>query len=92
MKKYVSKDDVLEVLQELHNSQTVSKYSTHAQCIDVREGIKMAIQAVEDMQVEDAVQVVRCKDCELHKKCVFEDTFAWTGVADGYCAVGKPKE
>lgn len=55
MIEYVSKDAVLEVLEELHSAQTVSKYSTHAQCMDVREGIEMAMRAVEEMQGEQRV-------------------------------------
>ena len=35
------------------------------------------------------VEVVTCKDCELHGHCTAEDTFIFARIDDGFCRVGK---
>lgn len=35
------------------------------------------------------VEIVTCKDCELHGHCTAEDTFTFARIDDGFCRVGK---
>lgn len=48
--------------------------------------------AVDSAPAVDAEQVVRCKDCVLHGKCITEETFEACGKYDGFCCVGKKAE
>ena len=62
------------------------------------EGMQMDIIIQNDAVVikkhkeEDFVEVVRCKDCVLHNKCITEDVFNMAGKTDGFCCVGKKVE
>lgn len=40
---------------------------------------------------QPAVEVVRCKECVLHNKCITEDGFNLVGKTDGFCCVGRKK-
>lgn len=44
---------------------------------------------INDMPAADAVPVVRCRDCVMHKKCLTEQSFEFCGKHDGFCCVGK---
>ena len=44
---------------------------------------------IEKIPAVDAVPVVRCRDCVMHKKCLTEQTFEFCGKHDGFCCVGK---
>ena len=45
-----------------------------------------------DAPAVDAVEVVRCKDCVFHGKCLTEQSFEFCGKYDGFCCAGKRKE
>ena len=40
----------------------------------------------------DAVPIVRCEKCVLHRNCTTEDSFAFAGIKNPFCCVGKQKE
>ena len=40
----------------------------------------------------DAVEVVRCKDCETHNNCISEYIFEITGIENQYCGRGRRKD
>lgn len=44
---------------------------------------------IEKIPAVDAVPVVRCRDCVMHKKCLTEQSFEFCGKHDGFCCVGK---
>lgn len=48
--------------------------------------------AIDNAPAVDAVEVVRCKDCVVHGKCLTEQSFEFCGKYDGFCSVGKRKE
>ena len=37
-------------------------------------------------------EIVRCKDCNLHNNCIFEETFVIARMENPFCCVGKRKE
>ena len=37
----------------------------------------------------DAVEVVRCKDCEMNGNCLTEDTFRIARIENSFCCAGK---
>lgn len=40
----------------------------------------------------DAVEVVRCKDCAIHGKCMMEDTFILARMENPFCCAGERRE
>lgn len=65
-------------------------------CPDYNEMFKYFCDVVSAMSDElpavDAVEVVRCKDCVVHGKCLTEQSFEFCRKYDGFCCVGKRKE
>ena len=57
------------------------------------EDLEDAAKRVEEAEREnvDAVPVVRCKDCVLHKICIMEDRFKFVRIENQFCCVGKRK-
>lgn len=55
-------------------------------------GFDYAMNAVDSVLAADAEQVVRCKDCVLHGKCITEETFEACGKYDGFCCAGKRRD
>lgn len=47
------------------------------------------VRILDEQPTIDAVEVVRCKDCQIHNHCIVEDTFLTNGIKDGYCRAGK---
>lgn len=89
----IDRKDILEALDELDISQTMSRYLYRKDLANVRLGISMAVDKVEALQTVDAEPVVYCKDCVLHGGCTFEDMFVGIcHLEKAFCCVGKRKE
>lgn len=52
------------------------------------------LKALKKIPAADAEPVIRCRDCQLHKNCVTEDSFILSGISSdkGFCCVGKEKD
>ena len=82
MSSLIDKEKVIELLtDEMENWHAIIDKTFLEGCID----------EISKMPPVDAVQVVRCKDCSNHGKCMFEDVFLTFGKNDGYCCVGGRK-
>lgn len=55
-------------------------------------GLFEAVEYAKDFPTVDAVEVVRCRDCEIHGHCVTEDIFSFSGISNPFCCAGKRKE
>lgn len=51
-----------------------------------------AICLIDDAPTVDAVEVVRCLDCEIHGHCATEDVFYFAGISNPFCCAGKRKD
>lgn len=50
------------------------------------------LQDIAEAPTVDAVEVVRCRDCEIHGNCATEDVFSFAGISNPFCCAGKRKE
>lgn len=52
------------------------------------------LKALKKIPAVDAEPVTRCINCKMHKNCVTEDSFIFSGISadKGFCCVGKVKE
>lgn len=50
------------------------------------------VNLIEQAPTIDAVPVVRCKDCVLHRNCLTEDTFNLCRIENPFCCGGKRKD
>lgn len=51
-----------------------------------------AMCLIDDATTVDAVEVVRCRDCEIHGHCATEDVFSFSGISNPFCCAGKRKD
>ena len=86
MARYIDANEAIQIIDN------------YAKAIDYERDIcKVVIDAIKDIvsvicPTADVVEVVRCKDCVLHNKCITEDVFNIAGKTDGFCCVGKKVE
>lgn len=58
-------------------------------CRIYNEGVKATEDMIQALPTADVVEVVRCKDCVMHKKGCPLDTHPYMTPDDGYCYKGK---
>lgn len=51
-----------------------------------------ACKQIKNMPTVDAVEVVRCRDCVLRRRCIMFDTFRFAGLENPFCCAGLRKE
>ena len=84
----------------------ISKAAVQKMLLDLRDslrepfagvGVNMALHKLEGFSPADAVEVVRCKDCENAKDCLAStkhyhcDYWDMVTTANGFCHAGKKK-
>lgn len=77
-----------------------AKYKETAQLIrdgeihldNLAEGFTEAARIIQQIPTVDAVEVVRCRDCEIHGHCATEDVFYFAGISNPFCCAGKRKD
>lgn len=60
----IDRKTVLEELNRLHDSQTMSKHSNRRDLENVKFGIHLAHNEVLTLPKVDTMRVIRCKDCK----------------------------
>ena len=79
--------------QATYNFQVLEPYYAKCeQCAKEYEQLARWLEELKRYRTADIVEVVRCKDCEMHVNCLLEDLFISKGVYDGFCCAGKKVE
>ena len=73
-------------------NKLIEFYESHSFLAGLGYGLELAFDIIGKQPTADVVEVVRCKDCVLHNKCITEDVFKIAGKTDGFCCVGKKVE
>lgn len=98
---YISKEAAIQAVGELYPASAKEKVKKMTS--DYADGICAAINALDEVPAVDAVEVVRCKDCEWWDKFSASSMFPQFHECHGriakistrgedYCSLGERKE